>query len=88
MRNQNPKLKMEATAGIEPAYTDLQSAASPLRHVANTGKASGAQAYIGAKAARQSRVKLAFSAPFPHKRHDLPRILIETDDDRFRRRAP
>lgn len=26
--------KMEATAGIEPAYTDLQSAASPLRHVA------------------------------------------------------
>ena len=25
---------MEATAGIEPAYTDLQSAASPLRHVA------------------------------------------------------
>ena len=26
---------MEATAGIEPAYTDLQSAASPLRHVAS-----------------------------------------------------
>ena len=25
---------LEATAGIEPAYTDLQSAASPLRHVA------------------------------------------------------
>lgn len=23
---------MEARAGIEPAYTDLQSAASPLRH--------------------------------------------------------
>ena len=26
---------MEATPGIEPGYTDLQSAASPLRHVAN-----------------------------------------------------
>ena len=25
---------MEATAGIEPAYTALQAAASPLRHVA------------------------------------------------------
>ena len=25
---------MEATPGIEPGYTDLQSAASPLRHVA------------------------------------------------------
>jgi hypothetical protein len=27
---------VEATAGFEPAYTDLQSAASPLRHVAPT----------------------------------------------------
>jgi hypothetical protein len=26
---------LEATPGIEPGYTDLQSAASPLRHVAN-----------------------------------------------------
>src|SRR3546814_16496669 len=26
---------MEARAGIEPAYTDLQSAASPLRHRAS-----------------------------------------------------
>ena len=25
---------LEATPGIEPGYTDLQSAASPLRHVA------------------------------------------------------
>ena len=31
-------LTVEATAGIEPACTDLQSAASPLRHVANPGK--------------------------------------------------
>ena len=30
--------KLEARAGIEPAYTDLQSAASPLRH-----RASGAE---------------------------------------------
>lgn len=27
---------MEATPGIEPGYADLQSAASPLRHVAST----------------------------------------------------
>ncbi len=27
--------KVEARAGIEPAYTDLQSAASPLRHRAS-----------------------------------------------------
>ena len=27
--------EMEATSGIEPEYTDLQSAASPLRHVAS-----------------------------------------------------
>jgi hypothetical protein len=26
--------ELEATPGIEPGYTDLQSAASPLRHVA------------------------------------------------------
>ncbi len=29
---------MEATSGIEPEYTDLQSAASPLRHVASQEK--------------------------------------------------
>src|SRR3546814_20620062 len=29
------KSDMEARAGIEPAYTDLQSAASPLRHRAS-----------------------------------------------------
>ncbi len=29
---------MEATAGIEPAYTALQAAASPLRHVASEEK--------------------------------------------------
>ena len=29
-------MQMEAPAGIEPAYTDLQSAASPLRHRAST----------------------------------------------------
>jgi hypothetical protein len=31
-------LDVEATAGIEPACTDLQSAASPLRHVAKDHK--------------------------------------------------
>ena len=28
---------MEASPGIEPGYTDLQSAASPLRHEAGAG---------------------------------------------------
>jgi hypothetical protein len=47
--------ELEATAGIEPACTDLQSAASPLRHVANRiERASGGQAYIALKAIRQS----------------------------------
>ena len=32
---------MEATPGIEPGYTDLQSAASPLRHVAEPAVAVG-----------------------------------------------
>ncbi len=31
---------MEARTGIEPVYTDLQSAASPLRHRAFIGKTS------------------------------------------------
>ena len=30
----NPLILLEATPGIEPGYADLQSAASPLRHVA------------------------------------------------------
>ena len=32
-------LLLEATPGIEPGYADLQSAASPLRHVAPRGRA-------------------------------------------------
>ena len=32
---------MEARAGIEPAYTDLQSAASPLRHRARNADLRG-----------------------------------------------
>lgn len=35
---------MEASTGIEPVYTDLQSAASPLRH-----EASGAGFYVSSK---------------------------------------
>jgi hypothetical protein len=31
----NVQGNLEATSGIEPEYTDLQSAASPLRHVAS-----------------------------------------------------
>jgi hypothetical protein len=38
---------MEATPGIEPGYADLQSAASPLRHVAGLGpEAEAHRAYI------------------------------------------
>ncbi|KAG5722735.1 hypothetical protein E4T56_gene6385, partial [Termitomyces sp. T112] len=32
LRRSSPVWNLEARAGIEPAYTDLQSAASPLRH--------------------------------------------------------
>ena len=56
-KRERPATQVEATAGIEPACTDLQSAASPLRHVANRGK-KGRQVpmpYIGAKAVRQSQ---------------------------------
>ena len=36
---------MEASTGIEPVYTDLQSAASPLRQLARHG-ARAAIAYL------------------------------------------
>ncbi len=32
---------MEASTGIEPVYTDLQSAASPLRQLANQSGSGG-----------------------------------------------
>ena len=32
--NRNPLILLEASTGIEPVYTDLQSAASPLRQLA------------------------------------------------------
>ena len=31
----NPLILLEASTGIEPVYTDLQSAASPLRQLAS-----------------------------------------------------
>ncbi len=33
----NPLILLEASTGIEPVYTDLQSAASPLRQLAIRG---------------------------------------------------
>src|SRR5262249_3357317 len=33
--------RLEATTGIEPVWTDLQSAASPLRHVAKAANSLG-----------------------------------------------
>lgn len=33
----NPLILLEASTGIEPVYTDLQSAASPLRQLAIQG---------------------------------------------------
>src|SRR5262245_42756518 len=81
------KVLVEATAGIEPACTDLQSAASPLRHVANTGKAS-TQAYIGGKASRQSRGETCLFAPIAAQGMAFRVFSDETYDVRFRRRAP
>ena len=80
---------MEATAGIEPACTDLQSAASPLRHVANRGKGRQVpKPYIGPKARRQSQAEyLAFWPSLPQK--EPPSApLIEERNDRFCRRTP
>ena len=39
--------RMEATPGIEPGFTDLQSAASPLRHVASTKMPGNARQAAG-----------------------------------------
>ncbi len=37
-RNRNPLILLEASTGIEPVYTDLQSVASPLRQLASALK--------------------------------------------------
>ena len=37
----NPLILLEASTGIEPVYTDLQSAASPLRQLASRGVRCG-----------------------------------------------
>ena len=71
--------KLEATPGIEPGYADLQSAASPLRHVAfgHPLYRSGVGAATGPRRRNPSMLqrRLAFSACLPHKakpsRHDL-----------------
>ena len=39
-KNRNPLILLEASTGIEPVYTDLQSAASPLRQLAAVRPAS------------------------------------------------
>jgi hypothetical protein len=39
--------RLEATPGIEPGFTDLQSAASPLRHVASTKMPENARQAAG-----------------------------------------
>ncbi len=36
-KSHNPLILLEASTGIEPVYTDLQSAASPLRQLAVPG---------------------------------------------------
>ena len=85
----NSCLGVEATAGIEPACTDLQSAASPLRHVANREKGRQVpKPYIGPKARRQSQPEyLAFWPSLPQK--EPPSApLIEERNDRFCRRTP
>jgi protein-L-isoaspartate(D-aspartate) O-methyltransferase len=78
---------VEATAGIEPAYTDLQSAASPLRHVANEEALVRVLrrrqhrfgiAYIGAQRERQClTARLPFGRASRRKQHVyLPEIAM------------
>ncbi len=43
---------MEASTGIEPVYTDLQSAASPLRQLAIRGGPSGLKCLLSVSSAR------------------------------------
>ena len=75
--------KLEATPGIEPGYADLQSDASPLRHVASLitsspgGATEGRVAHGHAYAKRPGRTS-ALSPAKPRgpqwiwKRPDLP----------------
>jgi len=75
--------KLEATPGIEPGYADLQSDASPLRHVASLitsspgGATEGRVAHGHAYAKRPERTS-ALSPAKPRgpqwiwKRPDLP----------------
>ena len=56
----NPLKLLEASTGIEPVYTDLQSAASPLRQLA-----AGAFAWCGRWIANAAGVVQRVLAPLP-----------------------
>ena len=49
---------MEASTGIEPVYTDLQSAASPLRQLAADGVGIGYTKVLG-RASHETRLRQA-----------------------------
>ena len=59
---------VEASTGIEPAYTDLQSAASPLRHRAAPEGASLATNFAACNLSFSGNVRLSRIAPL--KTHD------------------
>ena len=71
---------MEATPGIEPGFADLQSAASPLRHVASSAfwvKRTGSlSAQIGLVTWRPGGVPagVVSAAPAPYNRRALPKV--------------
>ncbi len=55
----NPLILLEASTGIEPVYTDLQSAASPLRQLASERSAWVSRSRGGLQAARRISATLA-----------------------------
>ena len=73
---------MEARAGIEPAYTDLQSAASPLRHRASIADLRGFGAPRREKFAVQSLYMshcrlFSHSHSYPSSGPCLPVVLVD-----------
>ena len=81
---------LEATAGIEPACTDLQSAASPLRHVANCGiKGVGCPSlYRSESLTTILQAEPCVLSLIAAKEPAFRPAPVEDLDDRLRRRTP
>lgn len=70
---------MEATPGIEPGYADLQSAASPLRHVASLfapGAESSHNRASGQKRAAEMRRNIARTGGIYHTLKALHKLAV------------